>query len=301
MIQHDPLRHIITNIGLVESGNPLDRALLTHCSTKVCELKDLYKVNQQERIDYNSADCQTAYMLYYFPNYIETIYHSLIPIEMSAINGSFRENMKICIMGGGPAPELYGFLAYLKERFPKIMNVEGHFFDKNNWENWRQFCFDNFIEEYWGCDKSINYWPYFCDLCKLHESHEIENFPIIKEADLLIIQNCGLDIYTSYHDINKYRLVFNNLIQAMKTNSIIAITDVVVYNVIKGNWFETRGNLHHIRDMAQSKLNCTVLRDVSSGRPYSFKPNVIEHSIIRDNFPKKGDVKYHALVMKKNN
>ncbi len=299
MIQHDPLRHIINNIGLVESCNPIDKALVMHCSSKVNELKNLYRINWQEQIEYNSADCQTAYMIYYFPNYIETMYHTLIKVETNAINGSFKENMKICIMGGGPAPELYGFLAYLKENFPGIKKIESHFFDKNNWENWRQFCFDNFIEEYWGSGKIVYYKHHICDLCKLHETYEIESLPIIKEADLLIIQNCGLDIYTSLHDIGKYRQVFNNLIQAMKPGSIIVIIDVVVYNVISGNWFETRGNLHHIRDMAQSNYNCTVLRDVSNGNPYRYTPNIIEHPIIRDNFPFKGDVKYHALVMRK--
>lgn len=213
-----------------------------------------------------------------------------------------KNNMKVCIYGGGPAPELYGFLAYLKEHFPEIDNIESHFFDKNNWEVWRGFCLQNHFEDYWGPSKGMVYNQHICDLCEFHKQQEIESYPIIKEADLHIIQNCGLDIITSLRNVEKYRQVFYNLVQSIKKGSVIVIIDVPVYNVnIGGTLFDIRGNMQNIRNTSATIHDCSILRDVSDGAPYQYNPNITIHSIIRDNFPIKNSVKYHALVLKKNN
>lgn len=302
MIQHDPFKHIINNIGLVESCNPLHNALLTHCSTKVKELKDLYYNNQHEFVNYNAADYQTAYMLYYFPIYIENIYHVLARTNIEEFSDLFQNGIKVCFYGGGPAPELYGFLSYLKEKFSDVKKFDAHFFDKNNWEVWRLFCFDNYISDYWGEEKSLNYYSHICDLCEFQKPEGISSHPIIKEADLHIIQNCGLDIINSVKDIDNYRNVFYNLTSAMKVGSVIVIIDVPVYNVpINGGLFDIRGNMYRIRDQARSQNSCKIIRNVSDGGPYEYVPNIINYPIIHDHFPYKDKVKYHALVMKKTN
>lgn len=302
MIQHDPLRHIIANIGLVESGHAVDTGLINLCSSKVIELKNLYYHNQHEDVDYNDAEYQVAYMIYYFPIYVENIYRALTAVDLSSINGSFQKGMKVCIYGGGPIPELYGFLAYLNEYFPGIDYFESHFFDKNNWEMWRKFCLQNHFSEYWGPSKRMVYSEYMCDLCEFYNRQEIENYPIIKNADLHIIQNCGLDIITSLREVDKYRQVFCNLTRAMKKGSMIIIIDVPVYNaVIGGTVFDIRSNLQWIRSKAVANQHFTLLRNVSDGAPYQYNPNVVMHPIIRDNFPIKSTVKYHALIMRKDN
>jgi hypothetical protein len=302
MNAHNPLQHILQYIGLFNTGDPDFSSLKSLCKLKIDEIKDSYHFNRHQEIDYNDINVQMAYMIYYFPNYIETIARVLQDIDNTKLNGSLKNPLDVCIYGGGPAPELYGFMAHTNSSFPEITSMRAHFFDKNDWEIWRQYCIQNMSLDYWG-DKDFSSLSYFMDLCQLIDLSEFESFPIIHTADVHIIQNCGLDVITSLKCCEKFQKVFINLIRSVRSGSIIIIIDVVSFDgVIPGTMinFDLRASLQEIQRYVKNNDICEVLKQVSTYSRYEYNPVYIQYELTNREFPrKKFPVKYHALVLRK--
>ena len=124
---HDPYRHIhhymTDNLGFTSFSNAID----IHYDYAQL-LKNAYHDYIPGSIDYNNSFLQNAYMLLYFPLYIETIAHIGSRIPSSIIDETLIDNPNICIYGGGAIPEYFGFLNLINSRFQGI-RLKCHIFD----------------------------------------------------------------------------------------------------------------------------------------------------------------------------
>lgn len=72
---------------------------------------------------------RTAYMLAYYPFYIETIHRVLDRINAVDLAEMFFKQMEVCFYGAGPAPEMLGFVSYLKLHQPQVEKLQVFLFD----------------------------------------------------------------------------------------------------------------------------------------------------------------------------
>ena len=82
---------------------------------KKCVSELGYKFSGKLPVPYQDQKMQDAYMLRYFPYYIETIYYILKNLDVSCTSKIFEDNFKVSLYGCGPAPELLGLCGYLAQ------------------------------------------------------------------------------------------------------------------------------------------------------------------------------------------
>jgi hypothetical protein len=185
-------------------------------------LTTLYSTHQHKIIDYQDTAIQAAYMLRYFPYYIETTHQILRSIDPGDVNPVFTDGMSICLYGCGPAPELLGILRYIHDFQPTVRNVAINYFDQHEWKPWRGLCAKKISKEYWsgnvGCLNHSS-WNYLTDI----EDQAVRD--TIHNAKLHSIQNCFSDLI--YSDVSSETIIikFTNLFKMTSAGSLFILND----------------------------------------------------------------------------
>lgn len=139
-------------------------------------------------IDYEKRFLRTAYMLLYFPFYIEPIYYVTLPHLTKILPGNNSE-IKICFIGGGPLPELLGLgkalstVSIVKKIKCTVLDLVQH------WSTERKYCTQRMLkQEYFpNCECVINHQGF-----NLWKEITVSSFPsnVFEESDIIISQNC---------------------------------------------------------------------------------------------------------------
>jgi hypothetical protein len=130
MKTHDPYGPILAELRLLcDSGDEaVFRKGLRELQPKVTWLRQQYK-KCPSRVDFSDETTRLAYLLVYYPHYIEQVCHVLsnvLGIE-SKLN---RQHLVVSFFGPGPAPEALGLALFLSEHCPKTTRLTGYLFDK---------------------------------------------------------------------------------------------------------------------------------------------------------------------------
>lgn len=188
---------------------------------QVKELRSLLK-GTFANIDYSDRFTRTAYMLAYFPFYIEPIYN----VTKSHINKLIEANtseINICFIGGGPLPELLGLSKSISAKNSvSILNCS--ILDAfPYWITEREYCTKALLKDYFKGEVGIvsltfNLW-----------SNNLKIPKEIHDADIVVAQNCINDCPKDKLSImkNNFQMIWNN----MKKSSSIIIIDLN-YNTI---------------------------------------------------------------------
>jgi ribosomal protein RSM22 (predicted rRNA methylase) len=186
-----------TNIDIAQEGTPNFIEHCEQCSTtsdnidiflaglkdEVKKLWEAYR-SYPVTIDYSKRYVRAAYMLSYFPYYIEPIYYILNQINNGRVLFQNKSEINVGFLGGGALPELVGLVKYISHNENEIQKINAIVFDITpHWISERESCTMALIDEYLNHDldvKSIivNLWD--------------ENFLIddsIKKLDLIVLQN----------------------------------------------------------------------------------------------------------------
>lgn len=196
----------------------------------VQKLTTHYSNHQHKEIDYRDTAIQAAYMLRYFPYYIETTHQILKSIEPTNLNQIFTDDMTLCLYGCGPAPELLGILRYIQDFQPGVMSVNINYFDLHEWTPWREVCARMISKEYWGGNigevKSSS-WNYLTD----KNTEDPEVIEMIRKAKLHSIQNCFSDLF--YSDVPTETIIstFLELFKMTSQGSLFILNDQNVATV----------------------------------------------------------------------
>lgn len=186
----------------------------------VQKLTALYSTHQA--IGYGDPATQVAYMLRYFPYYIETTHHILDFIDPAEANSVFIDNMSLCLYGCGPAPELLGILRYLQNHQPQVRYVDINCFDQYDWNPWRGLCAKKISKEYWsGTVGDVNHssWNYLTDN---EDNKEREK---VNQAKLHSIQNCFSDLVYSEVPNDTIVKTFLDLFKMTSAGSLFILND----------------------------------------------------------------------------
>jgi hypothetical protein len=176
------------------------------------------------QLDYNNPNLQAAYMLCYFPSYIENIFHLLTHENCAEIQGILQNNSKTSFYGCGPSPDLLGYLAFLNNNYSStVSNVDAHFFDMHNWNCWRGNCVEKFSKLF-ARNITVNPTPDEIDLLQC-DDHSYFSEKKVDGTKLHVFQNCTTDIYTQCKSIHKIRKIFKNIFNLIDPGSVVLLND----------------------------------------------------------------------------
>lgn len=128
--QHNPAQQTLDFICKLSGAS---EAHLTTAATQlrdhVRKVRKLYRQPVGGSFPYHDLYFQFAYLIAYFPYYIEPLTHVLTAANLP--NDLFTNgNLKASFFGGGPGPEVLGLAAYLRERAPALEHVDVNVFDR---------------------------------------------------------------------------------------------------------------------------------------------------------------------------
>jgi len=285
------------NIDVVKEGTP---DFIEQCSTASNnidiflaglkdEVKKLWKAYRDYpvSIDYSKRYVRAAYMLSYFPYYIEPIYKILNNINDDKILFSSKSKINVGFLGGGALPELVGLAKYISHSKNEIQKINAVVFDITpHWISERESCTMALIDEYFNLElnvKSItvNLW---------NESFLIDDS--IKRLDLIVLQNSINEASEDGKQIFKDNLfkIWNEI----SNGTIFVIIDLnypAVSNFIS----------NFINSLKEKRIVKRMSNDsIESGLP---KCNFIQEKLFDFNesglYPRSGTRKYLTVILQK--
>lgn len=191
MRPHDPYSPILEALRVINCCDTDDRLLerLRLSRPIVRDLRAAYS-ECPCHVDYSSEHTRAAYLLAYYPFYIEIIHTELSKLPEEFLPASWNnESLTACFWGGGPCPEVVGWLAYLSEHCPNIQSVIVYIFDKyaESWNICSEITRSFVLPSYWDGNLEIHAIP--CDLLDL----DALSNPLAREAittsNFFVMQN----------------------------------------------------------------------------------------------------------------
>lgn len=185
--------------------------------------------NSEVTVRYSDQKIQLAYLLAYFPVYIETTFEVLCDSHQQlqkSLHG--KDKITVALIGPGPCPEIIAMLLYVKTYFPSTKSIKFYICD---------------INQAWRFSQDIVY--RFSNHCELQSntSFAVENidFDVRHPDDWKKIQNKDLDLLISQNLINEIsrrgsieqtaRNFINGII-GTAVNTEVFIIDFARYQVI---------------------------------------------------------------------
>lgn len=252
----------------------------------VSRIRKLYKQPIGKIIPYNEADFRAAYLLAYFPYYIEPICHVL---EAAKLPDSLFASgtLKAAFFGGGPCPEALGLAAYLKKRAPRLARVEATAFDRQpGWNPIQQ----GLVPSMMPCYKSghtrftLNSRP-----CDVVECLARECSCGVAEMDIIIGQNFLTEVYLNR---SKAFETFERLIKRSKCRYLV---------FVENNYDEVKVLMNDLSSYLFSKglTKAKPVAETNEIRPNFRLPQVLRQNLFtwEDGLIPKSVVKYHHIVL----
>jgi hypothetical protein len=184
--------------------------------------------NSYVRVDYSDFNVQAAYLLVYYPLYVEMTCKILGELSQNLDPFSQMRNLQACLLGGGPAPEAVALSIYFRENGFQTQSFTAHTFDiaATTWSRSREvskYLISNSDPE---IQFSLHGHP--VNLCERNVLPPLRD--IIQTSELFIVQNC-LNEFVNNPQVFVENINF--LAQEMPAGSILIIADLNHYQVVK--------------------------------------------------------------------
>ena len=188
-----------------------------------------YKPEEKQyvEIDYTNIQLQKVYLMKYF------IPHAvLIPFVLDSLsrrnNGDLlhtaslellRSNaLNVSFFGGGPSPELYGLMHYLKKIQPNTIGISSAVLDKTKWQIAMKP--DYFFETNLIAPSGSFLHPNAAD--------------VVRRSDLVVIQNCLNEIPGSGCNYNQQLLMnMKQIVNLLKPGSLMLVIERYGYELVR--------------------------------------------------------------------
>jgi DEAD/DEAH box helicase domain-containing protein len=257
-------------------------------------VKSLIDTNIQP---YAKIELQYAYILLYYPYYIETITRELTAISSFIDYNQIPTYPIVNIFCCGPAPEYFGLLNYFSSSSRTIQTLDIHLFEKENWEDTRNKCISHLSPILLEQNQiNINIFPHTgFDFFSLANHTSYDSFPSLKSSQIYIFQNCLRDLKIVANSMEKLIDSIRTLLEFMEKGSFIVFIDL--------NYSDIQKILYKIRDMVINNSEFVILRE--NIYPILFYNTLYRRSDILESFLKekiysgspRKRTKYRSLVI----
>ncbi|WP_250987276.1 hypothetical protein [Methanoculleus oceani] len=306
MEQRDPYSHIIKYLGL-EGNNQLIDSL----KSKISSIQETYYKSDFNSYDYDDPLFQAAYLMAYYPLYIDPIQDALWTAshpQAFYIDGSMKDklgwegkvNLDVSIYGGGAEPELLGLLKFINQKYPLIRAVRSHYIDNHNWENFRAHAYTNMVPDYWRGD-FIPGNTVISNLGSIFNNDDAMS--ILQNSDVHVMQNCATDLMHSFQSVDRYVSFMHRCFNSMKEGSILIGIDVPLFDIpLPSNPSEVidvRGSFNRIAKNIRDSPKGTIIKSPSTGAPKAIAPDICRDHPLVSSFNLKRTVKYHSFIAKR--
>jgi hypothetical protein len=185
---YDRMLEVLNFINDVEDNEQLQRILLRNTQPHVSKLRYGYRFDATA-INYADENQRAAYLLSYYPHYIEGVYHAISRIPIELRNEIFASaKARACFLGCGPAAEVLGWLTAINEFSDRTTKALAFLLDEYHWYV-GQTITTHLANEYWSKGTYLPF-PISIDLTKRFENWNGIVHRAIQNSHLIIMQNC---------------------------------------------------------------------------------------------------------------
>ncbi len=219
MMRHDPLPAIVDSLF---SG---DTRRVRSLRQPVAAMRREY-AKPVPCVDYRNADLARAYMVAYFPYYVEPLHRLLESLPVSVTGPALgKSRIEVCVIGCGPAPEVLGLSTFVAERFPDVRHIDVSLHDANidNWKPYIGLSLSHLVKAYWPGRMGTN----MVDCSLLRDCRQCESITCHvyrRTADVHIVQNCLNDV-GAYPDVVSRKLM--RIMRSAKPGALFILVNAV--------------------------------------------------------------------------
>lgn len=193
MKRHDPYGQLLAELRRVNDADTdmFFQESLQKSQPYVTALRLAY-ANSPSNVDFSCHHIRAAYMLTYYPNYIEPLYEILRLLPMETMQSVFGfDKLRGVFLGAGPAPEVLGWIAFLNDYIPQAKVAMAYLLDKyiHEWRTGQEITRYHLAPYYWPVGELIIR-PLEFDFLKLDTLQEAFVQRAIQISELLVMQNC---------------------------------------------------------------------------------------------------------------
>ncbi|MDJ1171325.1 hypothetical protein PMG71_17995 [Roseofilum sp. BLCC_M154] len=180
------------------------------------QLWESYRSNQVI-VNYSDASTQAAYLIRYYPHYVQMTYEIL---QKCSETFAFGEKVNACFFGAGPCPEVAGLAQFLTQYYPQTKEIFVQVYDiaSDQWALSRTITKDFVIPKLWKGQFSGN--ARNLDLCSANSFQAVAD--AIENSHLFVFQNCLNEIW----NISTTKENIKFLLESAPLNSFIVIGDL---------------------------------------------------------------------------
>jgi hypothetical protein len=195
--QINPLQSVFTWLcqhNNIQESNYADAA--AGMREHVVRARRLYAQPIGRQLPYHDPHFRAAYLLAYFPYYIEPIFHELQSAEIpdSLFDGG---RLNVALFGGGPCPELLGLAAWLRQRSPLLESLDAVVFDRElGWRPIQEGLIPGMLDDYRSITTRITLTSHGCDVV---ECRTRDCSCCVADRDLILSQNFLTELYGKRH------------------------------------------------------------------------------------------------------
>lgn len=197
MIWHDPYNPLLKELRLRNDAEDEETFAdaLQRLQPYVTRLRESYAASPS-RVDFSCEHTRAAYMLVYYPHYIEPLYHILCDLPHAVTGSCFSgEKVRATFLGAGPAPEVLGWVAFLNRHAPQAKVALAHLLDwhVHAWRIGQEITAYALAPYYWPRGKTLLQ-PFEFDLLNPTALEQPRLQQAIRRSSLIVMQNCLNDL-----------------------------------------------------------------------------------------------------------
>lgn len=252
----------------------------------VANARRLYTQPIGRQLPYHDPHFRAAYLLAYFPYYIEPLYHVLQSAEIpdSLFDGG---RLNVAFFGGGPCPELLGLAEWLRHRAPHLKSVDAVVFDRDpGWRTIQEGLIPAMLDGYRSEETRITLGNRDCDVV---ECLSRDCSCGVADRDLILSQNFLTELYGKRHLALQ---TFERIIRKSRCHYLVFVENR--YEAVRELMNELSANLHGKGLTTRPVTASSVDRIASFPMPHILGEHLFtgEDGLI----PRKY-IKYHHMVL----
>ena len=190
MKRHDPYTLLLDELCGVNDITTDDqlRVILANSQQFLLHLREKFN-DLTEEVDYSDANVRAAYLLGYYPHYIEPLFQVLNRVSPNISHSLFNsERVTACFFAAGPAPEILGWLSFLDQKFAHILRATAYIFDQYVWYTGLFSTVAHLAPAYWK--GRLYAYPTGFNFQDFHFEEGSIQLRAISRSSLFVMQNC---------------------------------------------------------------------------------------------------------------